>query len=227
MEYLLIIAFAIGLLLFLVSWLRVIIAGFSHHFLTGLVSMLPVVNVLVLPSVWHKVYGWVMAGFIGLLLAIATWFAGADKQVYQYAHQAGFDLPVKKVSDPVATGALPTHHETVEVTLPTPATSATTTAAADPNANDPNKPAPPLPTGKELPKTALFSMSYKPVELSKLGDYQGQYVRLVQKDRRQYEGKLLSADANSLSIERRVNGGLVEHKVSFADIISSEVMTRE
>ncbi|MFZ1388986.1 MAG: hypothetical protein WBP46_04200 [Thiolinea sp.] len=218
MEYLLIIAFAIGLLLFLVSWLRVIIAGFSHHFLTGIVAFIPVVNVLVLPSVWHQVYGWVMAGFIGLLLAIATWFAGADKQVYQYAHQAGFELP-KQGSDPVATGDLPTQQETLEVKLPT-------TAQASTN-DDPNKPAAPLPTGAEIPKAALFSMSYKSVEAKQLSEYQGQYIRLKQKDRRQFEGKLLATEPDALTIERRVNGGLVEHKVSFADIVSSEVMSRE
>lgn len=224
MEYLLIIAFAIGLLLFVLSWLRVIIAGFVHHFLTGIVAIIPVVNVLVLPSVWHQVYGLVMAGFIGLLLAVATWFAGADKQVYQYAQQAGIQLPSKQVSEPVATGVLPPHQDTVAVKLPN---ANTQTPATNTKATDPSKPAEPLPTGKELPKTALFSMSYKSVEPKQLIDYQGQYIRLTQKDRRQYEGKLLGTEADSLRIERRVNGGLVEHKVSFADIISSEVMTRE
>ncbi|MFI0401084.1 MAG: hypothetical protein ACH34X_18535 [Thiolinea sp.] len=222
MEYLLIIAFAIGLLLFLVSWLRIIIAGFAHHFLTGIVAFIPVVNVLVLPSVWHQVYGWFMAGFIGLLLAIATWFAGADKQVYQHAHQAGFELPTKQDSTPVATGDLPAHPEAVEVKLPA-TTNQTTTSLND----DPNKPAAPLPTGSDLPKAALFSMSYKSVAAQQLGEYQGQYIRLTQKDRRQFEGKLLGTAADSLRIERRVNGGLVEHKVSFTDIVSSEVMTRE
>ncbi|WP_298609845.1 hypothetical protein [uncultured Thiothrix sp.] len=225
MEYLLIIAFAIGLFLFLLSWLRVIIAGFVHHFLTGIVAIIPVVNVLVLPSVWHQVYGWVMAGFIGLLLAIATWFAGADNQVYQYAKQAGIQLPSKQVTEPVATGELPAHQETVAVRLPN-ANTQTPTASTTAN-SDPSKPAEPLPTGKELPKTALFSMSYKSVEPKQLADYQGQYIRLTQKDRRQYEGKLLGTEGDSLRIERRLNGGLVEHKVSFADIISSEVMTRE
>jgi hypothetical protein len=38
---------------------------------------------------------------------------------------------------------------------------------------------------------------------------------------------LLGTEAGALRIERRVNGGLVEHKVSFADIVSTEVMTRE
>jgi hypothetical protein len=226
-DYLLIVAFAIGLLLFLLSWLRVIIAGFAHHFLTGIVAMVPVLNVLVLPSVWHQVYGWVMAGFIGLLLAIATWFAGADKQVYQYAQQAGIQLPVRKASEPVASGNLPVHQDAVEVRLPIngQASTASTQATND----DPSQPAAPLPTptGKDLPKTALFSMSYKKVEPKQLSAYQGQYIRLAQKDRRQYEGKLLSTDADGLTIERRVNGGLVEHKVSFGDIVSSEVMIRE
>ncbi|TXH68908.1 MAG: hypothetical protein E6Q83_11360 [Thiothrix sp.] len=225
MEYLLIIAFAIGLFLFLLSWLRVIIAGFVHHFLTGVVAIFPVINVLVLPSVWHQVYGWVMAGFIGLLLAIATWFAGADNQVYQYAQQAGIQFPTAK-TDAVVTGDLPSHQETeaVKSSNSIPQTSAKPLTTVT---NGSNQAPQPLTAGKELPKTALFSMSYKAVEPQQLAEYQGQYIRLMQKDRRQYEGKLLGTEADSLRIERRVNGGLVEHKVSFADIISSEVMTRE
>lgn len=114
--------------------------------------------------------------FIGLLLAIATWFAGADKQVYQHAHQAGFELPTKQDSTPVATGDLPAHPEAVEVKLPA-TTNQTTTSLND----DPNKPAAPLPTGSDLPKAALFSMSYKSVAAQQLGEYQGQYIRLTQK----------------------------------------------
>ncbi|SKA88545.1 hypothetical protein SAMN02745130_02957 [Thiothrix eikelboomii] len=224
MEYLLIVAFAIGLLLFLLSWLRVIIAGFAHHFLTGIVAILPVVNILVLPSVWHQVYAWVMAGFIGFLLAVATWFAGADKQVYQYAHQAGFELPAQQVTHPVAASEVATNQATVEVKIPSTTHTVNTPQTAN---DDPNQPAQPLPTGKELPKTALFTMAYKAVDTQQLGEYQGQYIRLTQKDRQQYEGKLLDTEAGALRIERRMNGGLVEHKVSFADIVSSEVMTRE
>ena len=229
MEYLLIIAFAIGLLLFLLGWLRVIIAGFMHHFITGIVSIIPVLNVLVLPSVWHQVYGWVMAGFIGLILAIATWFAGADKQVTVYAKQAGFNLPSPTTtsSSPIAaSGDLPKSQQTVEVQLPTTKLSNTNSANTPATSNVTTTTAA-MTTGKELPKSALFSMAYKTVETNQLGNYQGQYIRLTQKDRQRYEGKLVSVESNTLTIERRVNGGLFEHKVSFADIVSSEVMTRE
>lgn len=217
MDYLLVIAFAVGLLLFLLSWLRVTFAGFGHHFLTGLFSLIPVLNVLVLPSLWHRVYGWVMVGTVGLLMAIASWFAGADSSLYRYTADAGFSLPSFAAGKSgVTTNTLTLQKKTSDL-LAAPATPAV----------DPNQPAAPLPSGKELPKTALYRMSYQPVALTDLGSYQAHYIRITQQDRRSLEGKLLGLDENELTLERRTNGGIIEHKVKLADIATSEVMTKE
>jgi hypothetical protein len=78
----------IGLLLFLYSFLAYIIAGFKHHPVTGLISMLPVLNIVTLPSLWHLTGRKLIIGFIGLLIAIGSWVMGAEQ---------GFNNLVSKV----------------------------------------------------------------------------------------------------------------------------------
>ncbi len=69
----------IGLLLFLYSFLAYIIAGFKHHSVTGLISMLPVLNIVTLPSLWHLVGRKLIIGFVGLLIAVGSWVMGAEQ----------------------------------------------------------------------------------------------------------------------------------------------------
>ncbi|QLQ30834.1 MAG: hypothetical protein HZT40_03555 [Candidatus Thiothrix singaporensis] len=89
MEYVLVGAFALGMLLFLVGWLSVVVAGFRRHPLTGLLALMPGVNIVALPSLWHKVSGWVITAFVGAVLAVIAWFAGADTHVYSQVRGVG------------------------------------------------------------------------------------------------------------------------------------------
>ncbi|MEZ5477402.1 MAG: hypothetical protein R3E95_07950 [Thiolinea sp.] len=204
MEYLLPAAFAIGLLLFVLSWLRVVIAGFGHHFVTGLVSVVPVLNLLILPGIWHKVYAWVLAGILGLLVAVGSWYGGADKYVYRYAHDAGLATPGMDM--PADTPALST-----QTLNPTPIET----------------PAAPLPSGAELPKNALYRMTYQQVDSATLGQYAGRYVRITRNDRKTFEGRVLGSNEEGVLLERRANGGVIEHHVDYAEIEKAEVMSKQ
>lgn len=79
MEFALVALAGIGILLFLYSYLAYILAGFKHHPITGIISSLPVLNVVTLPSLWHVMGRKLIIGFIGLLLVIASWYFGAEQ----------------------------------------------------------------------------------------------------------------------------------------------------
>ena len=79
MEMALVALAGIGLLLFIYSFLAYIFAGFKHHPVTGLISMLPVLNIVTLPSLWHTTGRKLIIGFIGLLIAAGSWFMGAEQ----------------------------------------------------------------------------------------------------------------------------------------------------
>ncbi|CAA6821616.1 MAG: Unknown protein [uncultured Thiotrichaceae bacterium] len=209
MEYLLLTAFVIGVLLFAASWLRVIFAGFGHHFVTGIVSAFPVINLLILPGIWHKVYGWVFTGIIGLLVAVGSWYAGAEEHVYRYAHETGISLP-----GPVAEGAL---DDNTRERMP---------SAQDTIADD-DTPAAPLAPGQVLPKKALYKMTYQKVASTSLGEYIGSYVRITRTDRKTFEGKVLGLADNGILVERRASGGVIEQRIGFDDITHAEVMRKQ
>lgn len=207
MEYLLLTAFIIGVLLFVASWLRVIFAGFGHHFVTGIVSAIPVINLLILPGIWHKVYGWVFTGIIGLLVAIGSWYAGAEEHVYRYAHESGISLPG---DPPVAEGALDSN------TREQPSAQSIVT--------DDDTPAAPLAPGQVLPKKALYKMTYQKVAINSLGNYIGHYARITRTDRKTFEGKVLGPADSGIMVERRVSGGVIEQRIGFDEITNAEVM---
>lgn len=73
MEYLLPAALILGAFLFILSWIMVVVFGFEHHPVTGIVAFAPGLNVLILPTIWHRVSGWVITGFVGLCIAAAAW----------------------------------------------------------------------------------------------------------------------------------------------------------
>lgn len=208
MEYLLLTAFIVGLLLFVASWLRVIIAGFGHHFVTGIVSVVPVLNLLILPGIWHKVYGWVFTGIIGLLVAVGSWFAGAEEHVYRYAAESGMSL-----SAPAAEGQ--------------PGSGTQSDDAAQQNAYDEDTPAAPLAPGQELPKKSLYKMTYQKVNSKSLGQHVGSYVRITRTDRKTFEGKVLGLADDGIMVERRVGNGVIEQRVEFDDITHAEVMRKQ
>ena len=79
MELALTIIAGLGALLFIVSYLSYVASGFRHHFVTGIISALPVLNVVTLPSLWDKSRGKFVIGFIGLVIAAVAWFMGANK----------------------------------------------------------------------------------------------------------------------------------------------------
>ncbi|PID49375.1 MAG: hypothetical protein CR991_06415 [Proteobacteria bacterium] len=200
MEYILVAVFAIGLLLFVLSWLRVIWVGFKHHPMTGLISAIPVVNLLVLPTIWHKVSGWLLLGFIGLLITIMAWFMGAEQRVYRY-----------NLGGTEATTEASSADESSKIDLPL--------LGGDDDSS--------LSSGQELPKAALYRMVYKPVTVNELNNYINEYVRISRQDRSQPEGKLLRFADKYLIIERRINEHLDEVRINLDDITQAEVITRE
>ncbi len=200
MEYILVAVFAIGLLLFVLSWLRVIWVGFKHHPMTGLISAIPVVNLLVLPTIWHKVSGWLLLGFIGLLITIMAWFMGAEQRVYRY-NMGGTEATTEASST----------EESSKIDLPL--------LGGDDGSS--------LSSGQELPKAALYRMVYKPVTVNELNNYINEYVRISRQDRSQPEGKLLRFADKYLIIERRINEHLDEVRINLDDITQAEVITRE
>lgn len=231
MEYVLLGVLLLGAVLFLLGWLVMAGLCFQRHPVTGLVALIPGVNLLTLPAMWHRVGGWVITSFIGVLLAAVAWFAGANQHVYRHAQAMGMNVSVPVSAAPqeakIPAEAAPVMH-TIEIP-PSARTEQPAVAAAAPvpaPAPAP-KPADALAGAKSLPSNALYHIAFKPIDLGKLSSNVGQYVRITQKDGRKREGKLITASANEMGLEERLNGGTVTRNLKVVDIREAAVMTHE
>ncbi|UJS24511.1 hypothetical protein [Thiothrix winogradskyi] len=232
MEYVLLGVLLLGVALFLLGWLVMAGLCFQRHPVTGLVALIPGVNVLTLPAMWHRVGGWVITSFIGVLLAAVAWFAGANQHVYRHAQAMGMNVSAP-VSAAAQTVAIPAEAAPVTHTIDIPpnaraeqpalAAAAPTTPAPAPEP----KPEDVLAGAKSLPSSALYHVVFKPLELGKLSSNVGQYVRITQKDGRKREGKLVTASANDIGLEERMEGGTVTRTLKTADLRDAAIMTHE
>ncbi|WP_028489282.1 hypothetical protein [Thiothrix lacustris] len=235
MEYLLLGVLVLGVVLFVLGWMVMAGICFQRHAVTGFISLIPGVNLLTLPAMWHRVGGWVITSVIGLLLVSGAWFAGAGTHVYSRAQAMGLNVtaPVAVapvVSAPVTGGAPAATPQTQAIDIPkqtqAPVASAPV-AIAPPVAVAPPEPVDVLAGAKTLPAAALFHVVFKPIEVKALKDKTGQYVRITQNDGSKHEGKLLSASDSEIGLEERQSGTAVTRHMKLTEIRDVALMTHE
>lgn len=181
MESILGIASLIGFGLLLIGYLLIVIASFKHHFVTGIIGMIPVLNLLVIPSTWHRASLGFILGTVGLIIGLGTWFGGGSSYVYQL-----LSMPDKA----------PTKSEIVEkaeektIKSVSLAGKEQTPEADEPPAENPliRKKGVIVP----LPDKPLYRLVYETIEQDDLDDLKGDYIRVTDELLAQYEGKLLS-----------------------------------
>jgi hypothetical protein len=253
MEYVLPALVIVGVLLFVIGWLVVVVTSFQRHPVTGLVALIPGLNLVTLPSIWHRVGGWVIASFAGALLAVGAWFMGGQEQMYRQLHNLGMNVSVPAAK---TSAAAPAKEEAIVHTIPIPpeAHTAAIAAPATPVATAPvplelpkaavpvavpvaapapvvaptiTTPAPPLPPTEDLPASALYHIVFEEVPVSKLADSSGKYVRITQKNGRKREGKVQSATATEIVLEERVDSGAISLTLKTDDIHQAAIMTKK
>ncbi len=124
MEYALLGAFLVGILLFTIGWLVVVVQGFQRHPLVGLFSLIPGLNLITIPSLWHRVSGWVITAFVGLLLAVGAWLGGANQHLTNQLQALGVHSSPATAPQTASTPA--------QAPAPTPAPATPPAAAQQP-----------------------------------------------------------------------------------------------
>ena len=274
MEYVLPAVLVFGILLFVIGWLVVIVTGVNRHPFTGILALIPGLNVLILPSIWHRVGGWVITSVVGVLLAAGAWFMGAGDQLAHHLQRFGVNIGTPAASAPAVptpsnaapAAAPPTANvqnlsippntaatapappaattppaETTPLALPAASSTAPTAtqtlalpaaavsavgSATPPPPVQTAAPATPLPPTEELPANALYRLEFKPIELNKLSETEGKYVRLTQKDGRKREGKVQTVTDTEITLEERADGGVASRPLKLNDVRQAAVMMK-
>ena len=187
---------ATGLAIFLIAYLRIVIASFRHHAVTGLISIVPGINLAVLPTVWAKMSKVFSLSVLGLAMALGGWYAGGN----QYLDNRQMKLFTKSPNTQVAQSPVVKNSEALQIKHKTKE----------------------LP----LPQKPLYYIRFQKVAISQLDSLLNQYIRIKLIDDRELEGKNIESSSSVLLIETFQNGNRQVVKVSSKHIKTLEKLVR-
>lgn len=210
MQLALLIIAGLGALLFIVSFLAYVVSGFRHHFVTGLISLLPVLNVITLPSLWYKSSRKFIVGFIGLIIFIAAWFLGADKGIQGLVSSQSstiYELTQSETKNTVDQNNLSNSNRASSL-------STVIKSNRSSNLNEEDM--------LDLPTKALYRMAFDIVPVDQIANLQGRIVQITKTDSTQIEGRIKSVSPGSVVLE-----GLFENELPIASIKQLKLMVKK
>ena len=207
MEIAVLIAAIIGITLFVISYLKFAFEGFRFHLVTGLLALIPVLNLIALPTLWDRTNKWLILGVIGLVVAAGSWFAGAGNTFQSYW---GGNRNTATISSPptVVNGSA------VGTNTVTPNTTQNTAV----NSQDRFL--------TRLPSKALYRLDFESVPADKIQAFIGRIVRITDVDHNVTDGRITSLTASSAFIEQS-GDGQIAYEMMLGNIKSVEVMVKK
>ena len=204
MELAVLIAAAVGILLFAISYLKFAYEGFRYHLITGLLALIPVINLVALPTLWDKTSRMLMIGFVGLIIAAGAWFLGAGKTVQSYTGGGRSQL-----SAPAATAG----------NTPIVTADGTSTVGSSPR---------PVTNDKLLsllPSKALYRLDFESASADQIKTFTGRIVKITSVDHIVRDGRIQSVTPSSVFIEQS-GDGQIAYEMMLSNIKSIEVMVK-
>ena len=199
MELAVLIITAIGIFLFSVSYLKFAYEGFRHHFVTGLLALIPVINLIALPTLWDRTRSMLMIGFVGLIAAVIAWFAGADK---------AFEAVRSERNIPIASNQNITANGSIAAT------------ATDNRAQGSSQKFLSL-----LPGKALYRLDFESASPAQIRNFTGRVVRITSTDHIVTDGRIQTVTPSSVFIEQPGDGNIA-YELMLSNIKSIDVMVK-
>ena len=234
MELVLTITAGLGVLLFLTGYLAFVLAGFRHHFVTGLISVLPVLNIVTVPSLWHKTSKKLMISVLGIAIFAASWFFGADANIKRLLFNSG----VGKNNQVSARQQGGNQHATLaapSISVNQTVKQIVGTTVIRPSNDDEEEAAMPFANIQRLvndnelqalPARALYRLSFEEVPVDKLKTLKNRIVQLVTNKNELLEGRISRVSENSIFLQ---SGGeiSVENEFPVANIKHLRLMIKK
>lgn len=236
MDYLFLAFLVLGLLLIAGAYLFIVFRSFQNHFVTGLLALIPVVNLLIVFIMWRDMrYGFYLS-ILGLMLAGSAWYLGAEKQLLSSSSSLFSSFSQSGESSDAAentaqnteqasksTGETETQSQSLSLPIPisrpqdieVPNAEAVKEAGVEAKQDDEDyiiRPAPPLSRNQLLPTVAEKEV-FESIPVADLSAYIGKVVRVETDNGREIEGKVLSVQDGTLSLETRIAEGSVAYSI--------------
>lgn len=204
MDLALIIIAGLGALLFLLSYLGYVFTGFKHHIVTGIIAIMPILNIVTVPSQWHKSRNKIIMGFIGLAMAVAAWLMGADKSYQKLIKQR--TLANNSNEQIILSSQADTNSNNGSTIAP----------LANQNVYDESK-------LQSLPQQALYKMHFEIVPLEKISTLANRIVQIKMKDGNLIEGRVRQTTAGSVILD----GTAADNELPLANIKELKLMVKK
>ena len=209
MEIAVLIAAIIGITLFIISYLKFAFEGFRFHFITGLLALIPVLNLIALPTLWDRTNKWLIFGLIGLVVAAGAWFAGAGNTFKTY--WSGRPNTAAISSPSIAVNGAP-------MAISNGANNAvnTQTVVTNPQAT----------VLSQLPSKAMYRLDFESAPADKIQAFVGRIVRITDVDHNVTDGRITSVTPSSAFIEQS-GDGQIAYEMMLSNIKSIKVMVKK
>jgi len=182
---------SLGALLILIGYLGFVIAGFRHHFVTGIISALPVLNIVTVPALWPKAGRKVVTSLLGIIIVVASWFLGANTGIQKYV---GMFKGNKQATQTVIT-APSINNSTASTNTPSSSSAQVIPSAANSQRTiDESK-------MQQLPMKALYRMSFEIIPVDKIQSLNNRVVKIITTNGDQLEGRITNISASSIVIQ--------------------------
>ena len=211
MEIAVLIAAIIGITLFAISYLKFAFEGFRFHPVTGLLALIPLLNLIALPTLWDRTYKMLIIGVIGLAIAAGAWFAGAGKTFQGYW---GGNQETTAISAPATTS----NNASALIN----GKSSSTIESDNQNTAALNQER--LLT--RLPSKAMYRLDFESVPTNKIQALIGRIVRIKDVDHNETDGRITSLTNSSVFIEQS-GDGQIAYEMMLSNIQSLEVMVKK
>jgi hypothetical protein len=209
MEIAVLIAAIIGITLFIISYLKFAFEGFRFHFITGLLALIPVLNLIALPTLWDRTNKWLIFGLIGLVVAAGAWFAGAGNTFKSY--WSGRPNTAAISSPSIAVNGAPmaiSNGTNNAVNTQTVVTKQQATVLS------------------QLPSKAMYRLDFESAPADKIQAFVGRIVRITDVDHNVTDGRITSVTPSSAFIEQS-GDGQIAYEMMLSNIKSIKVMVKK
>ena len=213
MDYILTIVAGIGIILFLLGYLGFVVAGFKHHFVTGIISAFPILNIVTVPALWRNANKKLMLSTFGLVILIASWFLGANTGIQRLISLVKNDDASASQTSFVDSNTSP---EDAKLTNPASPQIIKPYANQQRSIDESDMQA--------LPKKALYKMSFEEIPLDKIQTLANRVVKIVNNNNKQLEGKVINITAGSIFIK---NSRGLENELPIANIKKISMMVKK
>lgn len=204
----------LGGLLFFFSYIKYILSGFRYHPVTGILAMLPVINLITLPTLLDdKLTRTLFVGIFGLIFAGGAWFLGADKSLQKH-------ISVLRGQPPIQASAPQQNTSKEHITSNSTAinqvkTEGQTQAIIEPQAV----------YLEALPKKALYSLEFIDTPVEQITTLQGRIVRITSRKDILFEGRINKISVGSVFISKRETGAKA-YEILVGNIKQLKVMVK-